>query len=326
MKLRTPLVPIQAAKKIDLPQPLLTIGSCFSESIGKKLDENKFDVLANPFGTIFDPLSITRLLTYSLNNSTPAADTYILSEGVYKNLELHSSFSGLSQDELVLQIKARLSITHEFLQTAKWLIITFGTAHVYKYKKTSSYIANCQKMPAKNFSRELMSVKNLKKDFVELTQKLNNFNPSLNIILTVSPVRHLKDGIALNALSKSLLRVLCHELESQNDSINYYPAYEIMMDDLRDYRFYEQDMIHPSAQAIDYIWDHFSTSFMSKDSLSFLEKWNKIANAMSHKPFNPATAEHQKFLVNTLLNLEAIKTTVNVDKEISVVKDQILDA
>ncbi len=325
MKFRTPLVPIRVDKKINLSQPLLTIGSCFSESIGNKLQENKFDTLVNPFGTIFDPLSITRLLTNSLNNSTPEADTYILSEGVYKNLELHSSFTGLSQDELELQIRARLSITHEFLRSAKWLLITLGTAHVYKYKKTSTYIANCQKLPAKNFNRELMSVEYLKKDFTEFLQKLKDFNPALNIILTVSPVRHLKDGIAENSLSKSILRVLCHELESSNESIHYYPAYELMMDDLRDYRFYEEDMIHPSAQAIDYIWGHFSDSFMSKDSLTFIETWKKIFDAMSHKPFNPSTVEHQKFLLNTMQKLKAIKTKVNVDKEISIIKDQILD-
>lgn len=325
MKLRTPLAPIRVDKKIDLSQPLLTIGSCFSESIGNKLHDNKFDALVNPFGTIFDPLSITRLLTNSLNNNLPEVDTYIFSEGVYKNLELHSSFTGLSQEELELQIRARLSITHEFLHSAEWLLITFGTAHIYKYKKTSTYIANCQKFPAKNFTRELMSVDYLKHDFDELMQKLDDFNPSLNIILTVSPVRHLRDGIVQNTLSKSLLRVLCHELESKNESIHYYPAYELMMDDLRDYRFYEEDMIHPSAQAIDYIWDHFSASFMSNDSLNFLEAWKKISNAMSHRPFNPATEEHQQFLRNTLKNLETLKNRVNVDKEISIIKEQILD-
>ena len=326
MKLRTPLVPVEADKKIDIAQPILTIGSCFSESIGSKLNNNKFDVLANPFGTIFDPLSITRLLTNSIDSTTPEPDTYVLSEGVYKNLELHSSFTGISQDELELQIRARLSITHEFLRSANWLIITFGTAYLYKNIKTSSYIANCQKLPAKNFTRELMSVEYLKQDFEEFLEKLNGINPTLSIILTVSPVRHLKDGIAQNTLSKSLLRVLCHELESTHESIDYYPAYELMIDDLRDYRFYEQDMIHPSAQAIDYIWDHFSTSYMNKDSLKFLETWKKIINAMSHRPFNPATAEHQKFLLNTLSSLDAIRTFVNVDKEISIIKDQILDS
>ena len=325
MKFRTPLAPIHASKQIDISQPLLTIGSCFSESIGAKLNENKFDALVNPFGTIFDPLSITRLLTYSLENTAPDLDSFVLSEGVYKSLELHSSFTGLSQDELALQIRARLSITHEFLRSAKWLIITFGTAYVYKSVKTSAYIANCQKMPAKDFTRELLSVDYLKNDFNLFLQKLKDFNPSLNIILTVSPVRHLKDGITQNTLSKSLLRVLCQELESKNNSIHYYPSYELMMDDLRDYRFYEQDMIHPSAQAINYIWDHFNTSFMDNDTLTFLEKWQKIQSALSHKAFNPASAEHQQFLIKTLHDLETIKAAVNVDKEISLIKEQIIN-
>jgi hypothetical protein len=326
MKFRTPLAPINGEKKIDLSQPVLTMGSCFSESIGAKLNENKFDALVNPFGTIFDPLSITRLLTYSLQNTRPDTDAIVLSEGVYKSLELHSSFTGLSRDELELQIRARLSITHEFLGAARWLILTFGTAYVYKSKKTSAYIANCQKMPAIDFTKELMSVEYLKNDFIEFLRKLNDFNPSLNIILTVSPVRHLKDGIAQNTLSKSLLRVFCHELESNNESIHYYPSYELMMDDLRDYRFYEQDMIHPSKQAIDYIWNHFNASFMNEDTLAYLEKWEKIMRALSHKAFNPATKEHQQFLIKTLRDLEAIKARVDVYKEISIIKEQILDA
>jgi hypothetical protein len=324
MKFRTPLAPINAADKIDLSQPLLTLGSCFSESIGAKLNENKFDALINPFGTIFDPLSITRLLTYSLEDTTPDVDSFVLSEGVYKSLELHSSFTGLSQDELALQIRARLSTTHEFLRSAGWLILTFGTAYVYKSKKTSSYIANCQKLPSKDFTRELLTVEYMKDDLIAFTRKLNDFNPSLNIILTVSPVRHLKDGIAQNNLSKSLLRVLCNELESINESIHYYPSYELMIDDLRDYRFYEQDMIHPSEQAIEYIWDHFTASFMNDDTLAYMERWGKIMSALSHRAFNPATTEHQQFLIKTLQDLDTIKSRVNVDKEISIIKDQIL--
>jgi len=323
MKFRTPIDPISAANKIDLSQPLLSIGSCFAESIGTKLNDNKFDALVNPYGTIYDPLSITRLLTYSLDNKTPDADTYVLSQGVNKNLELHSSFSGLSQDELTLQIRARLSITCEFLRTAKWLIITFGTAYAYRYKKTSGYIANCQKLPTEKFSKELLTVEYMKDDFVKFLQKLNSFNPSLNIILTVSPVRHLKDGTAENSLSKSLLRVLCHELEAENDTVFYYPAYELMMDDLRDYRFYKNDMIHPSDQAVDYIWEHFTKSLMNSETLLFIKKWGDISNSLNHKAFNPHTAEHQKFLRKTLQELESIQPQIDVDKEITEIKGQI---
>ena len=316
--------PIKTDQKIDLSETLLTIGSCFSESIGNKLNENKFDAIINPFGTIFDPLSITRLLSYSINNSTPDASSYVLSEGVYKSLELHSSFKGLSEEELDLQIKARVSVIHGFLRSAKWLIITFGTAYVYKYNQTSNYVANCQKQPSGNFSKELMPVEDLMEDFAQLLQKLKAFNPSLNIILTVSPVRHLKNGIIENSLSKSVLRVLCHELAAKEESTHYYPSYEILMDDLRDYRFYEEDMIHRTDQAVNYIWDHFASSFMNEEALSFLNKWKNISAALSHKAFNPTTAEHQQFLTKTLADLEAVKNSVNVDKEISYVNDQLL--
>jgi GSCFA family protein len=323
MKFRTPLAPIDTSNKIDLAQPLLAIGSCFAESIGDKLNDNKFDALINPFGTIFDPLSITRLLNRSLDDKTPDPETYILSQGVYKNLELHSSFAGLSQDELELQIRARLLITGKFLRTAKWLIVTFGTAYVYRYKKTANYIANCQKLPAKEFSKELLTVENMKDDFTRFLHKLNTFNPSINIILTVSPVRHLKDGIAENSLNKSLLRLLCHELADDNDTIIYYPAYELMMDDLRDYRFYKKDMIHPSEQAVDYIWEHFTKSLMNSETLSFLDKWDGISNALKHKAFNPHTADHQNFLVKILQELESLQPQINTDKEVAVVKEQI---
>jgi GSCFA family len=323
MKFRTPLVPIPTGNKIELSQSILAIGSCFAESIGNKVNDNKFDTLINPFGTIFDPLSITRLLTYSLNDKMPASDTYVLAQGVIKNLELHSSFVGLSQDELELQIRARLSITGEFLRTANWLVVTFGTAYVYRYKKTSDFIANCQKLPAEQFSWELLTVEQMKDDFMRFIQNLKTINPSLNIILTVSPVRHLKDGIAENSLSKSLLRVLCHELAMKNDAVLYYPAYELMIDDLRDYRFYKKDMIHPSEQAVEYIWEHFTKSLMNSEALSFIDKWGDIRNALSHKAFNPQTKEHQKFLGKILQELETIQRQVNVDKEIADVKRQI---
>jgi hypothetical protein len=325
MKFRTPLPPIKVDQKIDLSEPIFTIGSCFSESIGAKLDENKFDAIINPFGTIFDPLSITRLLTYSINNSTPPTSSHVLSEGVYKSLEIHSSFKGLSEEELDLQIKARVSVTHDFLRSAKWLIITFGTAHVYKYNQTSEYIANCHKQPSGNFSRELLPVEYLLNDFTRFLANLKTFNPSLNLILTVSPVRHLKDGIPENSLSKSVLRLLCHELAAKEGAVHYYPSYELMMDDLRDYRFYNEDMIHPTDQAVDYIWDHFTSSFMNESTLSFLSKWGKISTALSHNAFNPTTSEHQQFLIKTLHDLESIKDKVNVDKEMAIIKDQLLD-
>jgi GSCFA family len=324
MKLRTPLSPRQSTEKITLRDPILTIGSCFSDSIGDKLIEYKFDTLVNPFGTIFDPFSITRLLGYSLNNQSVDEKTYVSSEGVLKNLELHSSFTGLSRDELSLKINARLTMTHEFLKSAKWLIVTLGTAHVYQYIKTSSYIANCQKLPAENFTKELIPVERLKDDFTDFLNNLLNLNPDIHLILTVSPVRHLNDGIPENAVSKSILRLLCHQLSVESKVIHYYPAFELMMDDLRDYRFYAEDMVHPSTQAIDYIWNHFCNSFMDKNTLDFIKAWEKISKSLAHRPYNPATAEHQQFLKGVLNELKTIEKTVAVEKEIARIKEQLL--
>jgi len=324
MKLRTPIATLQPDRKINLTAPILTIGSCFSDSIGQKLIDNKFDAFVNPFGTLFDPLSITRILSYSLSNQLPAANTYVQSEGVYKNLELHSSFTGLSKDELQLKINAQLTTTNDFLRTTKWLMVTLGTAFAYQLNDTEQFIANCQKLPAKNFTKKLKSVEELKHDFMNFIELLLAANPSINIMLTVSPVRHLKDGIAENSISKAVLRLLCYELEMQNESVYYYPAYEIMMDDLRDYRFYNEDMIHPSNQAIEYIWHHFSNSFFNTKTLYFLEIWKKIQNSINHRAYNPTTKKHQQFLKKTLQALINIKDTVNVEKEIARIKEQIL--
>jgi len=326
MKLRTPLPILNLKDKISLQDPMLTIGSCFSDSIGNQLEQNKFKALVNPFGVIFDPFSITRLLTYSINNQLPDEQTYVLSQGVYKNLEFHSSYRGASQDELVLKIKAQLNSAHSFLKTAKWLVISLGTAHVYQYKKTVSYVANCQKLPQENFTRALIDLKTLRENLEKFLDQLKSFNPALKIILTVSPIRHLKDGFEENNLSKSILRVLCNDIISKNKSVVYYPAFEIMMDDLRDYRFYKTDMIHPSDQAIEYIWQHFQGSMMNEDTQQFLKEWAVIRDALAHKAFNPATNEHQHFLQQTLLKLRKLPSVIDLTREIAHLEEQLINS
>ncbi|RLD24582.1 MAG: hypothetical protein DRI71_02100 [Bacteroidetes bacterium] len=323
MKFNTPLLLSQPEHKISIKDKILTIGSCFSDSIGNKLIENKFDTLANPFGTIFDPLSISRVLSYSLNNQSPSPQSYVFSQGVYKNLEVHSSFTGLSPDELTLKIKARLTSTHDFLTDAEWIIITFGTAFVYQHKESKTNIANCQKLPSLDFTKHLADKDELQSDFQNLLDLLKKFNPDIKIVLTVSPVRHIADGLEENSISKAILRQLCNDLAVRNRDVTYYPAYEIMMDDLRDYRFYKEDMIHPTDQAIDYIWQHFSSSFMDKSATEFMNKWSKIRRSLEHRPFNPTTEEHQTFLRNTLKELEGLSNKVDLRKEIEQINKQI---
>ena len=325
MKLNTPLPLSQPEDKLALGDKVLTIGSCFSDSIGDKLLENKFDTFVNPFGTIFDPLSLSRLLSYSINKKEPSPESYVHSHGVFKNLELHSSFTGLGQDELALKINARLTSTHDFLKNAEWLIITFGSAFIYHHKETKTDIANCHKLPARDFKKYLSNKDELLNNFQDLLNQLIIFNPKLKVIITVSPVRHLADGLAENSISKAVLRQLCYDTASTNSNVTYYPSFEIMMDDLRDYRFYKEDMIHPSDQAVEYIWQHFSSSFMDDRTVDFLKKWAEIRRSLNHRPFNPNTPEHQKFLQSTLQELHLLGDQINLSKEIDQINKQIID-
>lgn len=323
MKFRTPLPVSQPENKIGIEHKILTLGSCFSDSIGNKLLEYKFDTLVNPLGTIFDPLSISRILDYSITNQSPSQQSYVFSQGVYKNLHVHSSFTGLSEDELALKIKARLSSTNDFLAKTDWAMITFGTAYVYQHKETKAHIANCQKLPAHDFTKHLAGKEAMQSSVQDSFNLLRKFNPHIKIVLTVSPVRHLADGLEENSISKALLRQLCHDLTLDNNYVTYYPAYELMMDDLRDYRYYKEDMIHPTDQAIEYIWEHFKSSFMDEETSQFMNKWSGIKRSLNHRPFNPTTDEHQVFLKNLLQELELLRKLVDVDKEISLIHGQI---
>ena len=325
MKFRTEIEAFNPPHKLKLGDRVLTIGSCFANSIGEKLVEQKIESLVNPFGTVFDPLSIIRLLNWSKENELPPNTSFVQADGVFKNLHLHSSFSGRSIDELTLQIRAKTDQTHRQLRTANWLFITFGTAFAYRHLATDTMVTNCQKIPAKEFSKSLLELEELKQHYNQFIKEVKRFNPNLKILLTVSPVRHTRDGLADNSVSKSTLRLLAQYLESTHSNTSYYPAYEIMLDDLRDYRFYKQDMIHPNEQAVEYIWDHFSTSYFEDNLFEFKGNWHKIILDLNHKPFNSTSKSHQEFLRKLLKNLEELPTQVDVSKEIALVKDQIFE-
>jgi lysophospholipase L1-like esterase len=261
----------------------------------------------------------------AIQDQQPDVTTMVESDGVWKNLLFHSSFSGLSKDELALRIKAILSQVKKHLANADWLMITFGTAFIYNYQLTGQPVANCQKLPSQQFTRTLASNAALMKDFTEFLGILSDFNKKIKLILTVSPVRHVKDGLAENSVSKSILRLLCNNLARDSKQVFYYPAYEIMVDDLRDYRFYEEDLIHPNKQATDYIWQHFSKSFFTSELIDFLGQWQKVRTSLNHKPFNPASYEHQQFLKKLLFELRQLNDKVDLTKEIARVEEAIFN-
>ncbi|MEQ8924844.1 MAG: GSCFA domain-containing protein [Fulvivirga sp.] len=321
---RTELNIIPSGEKLSLKQPILTIGSCFSDNIGSKLKEYKFQTLANPFGTVYNPVSIFKLLSMASENNEPAKESYLTNDGIYANYDFHSSFSSLNQQELEDQVVNSLSNTHLFLDKSPVLIITFGTAFIYRRIDNDEIVANCHKVPAKNFKKELLNQKQIIQEFEQLHTKLVLKYPKIRFILTVSPVRHIKDSLELNSVSKSILRIACHSLSEQFENVEYFPSYEIQLDDLRDYRFYKSDMIHPTEEATHYIWNKFAECYFDESTLEFIEEWIKIKRAIDHKPFNPKSEKHQEFVRNTIAKIKSLNSDIDFTEELLSLKKALI--
>ncbi|HKZ36527.1 MAG TPA: GSCFA domain-containing protein, partial [Chryseolinea sp.] len=262
-------------------------------------------------------------IRYTTHNQVPSQNTYVQRNDVFLNYDFHSELSSLDMNNLQGQLKIIIEATNSFLTKAQWLIITYGTAWAYERNDTAEIVANCHKMPQGEFTKVLLTQKKILESFEGMFEGLKAINPDIKIILTVSPVRHLKDTLELNSVSKSILRTACHTLTEQYKDVDYFPAFEIMMDDLRDYRFYKPDMIHPSEIAEEYIWQKFSEKYFDGKLKAFLIRWKEIQSALAHKPFHPSSTAHQQFLRETLKKLEELKSVVNVDQEIEVVKSEI---
>jgi hypothetical protein len=248
---------------------------------------------------------------------------FLVHQEVHYHYQFHSSFASLSRQELAEQISRAINKVNHFISTARFVIITYGTAWAYKRKDSARWVANCHKVPSTYFSKELLSIEDMENSFDEIHFALKAVNPAIQIIVTVSPVRHLKDTIELNSVSKSTLRLFCHKL-SQLSGVDYFPAYEIIMDDLRDYRFYQEDRIHPTKEAEEYIWQKFSQKYFEPETKTFLSEWQEIKHALAHRSLFPSTTHHQSFLKATLHKLEALQYSVNVRDEIDFVKNQII--
>jgi hypothetical protein len=320
---RTELFTRRSSKRIGLTDSILTIGSCFSDAIGSQLISNKVNTLVNPFGTIYNPHSIHKLVQYAISNGVPERNSFVQHQELNFHYDFHSNFSSPGQTELERQLQAVIAAVHPRLKGANWLMITYGTAWVYELIETNTIVANCHKVPQSHFNRFLLTQKRILKSFEALYVDLKRINPGIQVILTVSPVRHTRETLELNSVSKSLLRVACHTLSQKYSDVEYFPAYEIMLDDLRDYRFYKSDMIHPSEVAEDYIWQKFAEQYFSDELKAFLPKWNAIRSALNHRALHVESSAHQKFILDTLQRLEELKGLVNVDDEIASLKKQV---
>ena len=320
---RTALTSYTSNISISLTDKILTLGSCFSDAIGGQLNASKISSAVNPYGVIYNPDSLHKVIRYTTLSQVPSKNTYVQREDVFLNYDFHSELSSLDKHNLQERLRIIIETTNSFLKKTQWLIITYGTAWVYERNDTGEIVANCHKMPQGEFTKLLLTQKKILESFESMYEGLKSINPNINIILTVSPVRHLKDTLELNSVSKSILRTACHTLTEQYKDVDYFPAYEIMMDDLRDYRFYKSDMIHPTEAAEEYIWQKFGEKYFDGKLKAFLIRWKEIKLALAHKPFHPSSKAHQQFLLETLKKLEELKSVVNVDQEIEIIKSQI---
>ncbi|TPE42578.1 GSCFA domain-containing protein [Pontibacter mangrovi] len=309
---RTEVKVAQTDLDLSLQDKVLTVGSCFATVIGDKLQQHKVDALVNPFGTLFNPLSVCSLLSAAAKDTGKYSPELVQRDGIWYAYDLHSSLSSPHKEELLQLVQSRMQETKAQLQQSSLLVITLGTAIAYRLRQTGEVVANCHKLPASLFERVLLPIGEMQTAFEQMLDHLKQANPSLKVILTVSPVRHIKETIELNSVSKASLRVLCHQLQQAHEEVLYFPAYEIMMDDLRDYRFYKEDMLHPSALAEDYIWQKFVDACYAPAFRQFMQEWEKLQRAVAHRPFHPEAEAHQQFVQRTLQQLQALEQKYNI--------------
>ena len=320
---RTELFPKVSENKISMASKIFSIGSCFADVMGKRLEKNKFKVLSNPFGIIFNPISIQKIFQIVKNQNSNYQNIDINKlimgdrDGQFFYFDLHSKISAPTKENLESLVVENISLSSAFLSSADFIIITLGTSFVYKHLASGEYVANCHKMPGYLFEKELLDLSKINGALANIIKNAKALSPSCHIILTVSPVRHIKDTIVLNHLSKSLLCVACHEaIINYPGGVSYFPAYEIMMDDLRDYRFYKPDMIHPSEVAENYIWKKFTETYFDNGALSFLKKWEGIEKLLGHKFFKTDNENYFAFVKKTLAELYNVRNLVGVESEI----------
>ncbi len=285
---------------------ILLTGSCFTEHIGNFLQENKFSVLQNPNGILFDPISVSSsLLSYIQNKKYIEDDLFYLNE-TWNSWQHHSRFSAINKQDCLNGINQSQQRAHDFLKDADWLIITLGSAFTYKVVQQSPFstlrrgaggeVANCHKAPAQNFNKHLNTIEEIITAFDSVIHQLFHFNNKLKIIFTISPVRHLRDGVVDNNRSKARLIEAVHHLVNKFDKLYYFPAYELVIDVLRDYRFYDVDLAHPNYAATQFVLEKFSETCFDQSARELLEEIKKIVIAKKHKPFNPQSSLHKKFL------------------------------
>lgn len=305
MKFRTEIFLEPNNFKIDHHNKITTLGSCFAQNIAEKFIFLKFRVLANPFGVLYNPVSILNSLTIIREQKRFDNSDLIFWQDEYHSFFHHSDYSHHKPEVILQNINSMMNNSEEFLKDNDILIITLGTSYIYRYLKNNQIVSNCHKIPAKEFSRERLSFNETVEIIKKIIDTAKYFNPKMKIIFTVSPIRHWKDGAVENQLSKATLLLAINSCLT--DDVVYFPSYEILMDDLRDYRFYEKDLIHPNSVAIDYIWNKFSEFIFSEECKELVDKISDLNNAFTHRVRNFQSDNFKKFAEHSLKLIASIE-------------------
>ncbi|NDP21755.1 MAG: GSCFA domain-containing protein [Paludibacter sp.] len=292
--------------EISYHDRLMTLGSCFAENIGRKLTDAYFLTNVNPFGVLYNPVSIMNSIELLLNYKEFTQDDIFENRSLWQSFSHSSLFSNVSPELCLEKINSKYSNASEFLKNSKFLILTFGTAWIYEDRKSGTVVSNCHKLPSNEFIRRRLSVNEIVQSYSELINKLRTLFPDLQIIFSVSPIRHWKDGAHENNISKSTLLLAIDELQKKFSQVHYFPAYEIQMDELRDYRFYSADMLHPSEVAIDHIWERFSETYFTSETFKIKTQLERLRADLQHRPLFPESEEYLSFMKN----IEKRKSTI----------------
>lgn len=315
MQFRTTVKIESLKQKIGHNDSILSLGSCFADNIASRLAAAKFQITASPSGVLFNPESIASAIERYSRAAAPTAEELREGDEGWYSFDFHSSLSHCEREVALAQMQQAVEQGAEALRKAKVVIVTFGTAWVYRLKENGCVVANCHKQHQSLFSREMLSIEEIVERYAPL---MEGVLAGKKVIMTVSPIRHLSDGLEANSLSKAILRVAIDKLAERYDNVHYFPSFELLNDDLRDYRFYADDMTHPSAVAVDYIWERFEEYAFSAATIDIIKRLRKIADAVAHRPLNADTEAHRNFclkMIGEIAAMECVTSGIDFSEE-----------
>lgn len=307
--------PLPEACRLSYKTPVMSMGSCFAAHLQEKFAYYRLPFFTHPFGTLFHPLAIERSLERVCKGQPFTEADFFLQDDLWLSFELHSQWANPSLPALLALLNQQMAFLQEALSQTSLIVVTLGTAWVYEHLDTGNIVANCHKQPQTLFKKQLLSLPVIKASLEHIVALVREQQPAIKVIFTVSPVRHLKDGAIENQLSKSLLHCAIHELlgtdsPKKAEGLFYFPSYEILMDELRDYRFYKEDMLHPTQQAVQYVWERFSEVCFTPEAQLLMQEVAAIQRALAHRPFNPEGEKHQKFLTSLQQKIKIVEAKI----------------